>query len=96
MAARETLPINPRLVEWARKRAGFTIQEASEKFARIAAWEAGQEFPTYHQIERLAEEFKLPVAVFFFPEPPQSPPIFPYVTRYGVRPNPAPGRVSPP
>jgi len=72
---KETLPISPRLVEWARKRAGFTIQEATEKFSRIAAWEAGQEFPTYHQLERLAEEFKVPLAVFFFPEPPQSPPI---------------------
>jgi Zn-dependent peptidase ImmA (M78 family) len=72
---RETLPINPRLVEWARKRAGFTIQEATEKFPHITAWEAGEEFPSYPQLERLGKEFKVPLAVFFFPEPPQSPPI---------------------
>ncbi len=72
---REKIPINPTLVEWARKRAGFTIQEAAEKFSRIAAWEAGEAFPTYPQLERLAEEFKVPIAVFFFPEPPHLPPI---------------------
>jgi Zn-dependent peptidase ImmA (M78 family)/transcriptional regulator with XRE-family HTH domain len=72
---REKIPINPTLVEWARTRAGFTIQEAAEKFTRIEAWEAGEDFPTYPQLERLADEFKVPIAVFFFPEPPQSPPI---------------------
>ena len=72
---REKIPISPKLVEWARKRAGFTVQEAAEKFSHIAAWEAGEDFPTYPQLERLAEEFKVPIAVFFFPEPPQLPPI---------------------
>jgi transcriptional regulator with XRE-family HTH domain len=72
---REQIPINRRLVTWARKRAGFTIEEATEKFSRIAAWEAGDAFPTYPQLERLADEFRLPVAVFFFPEPPILPPI---------------------
>lgn len=72
---REKLPVNPTLVEWARKRAGFTIQEAAQKFSHIEAWEAGEDSPTYPQLERLAEEFKVPIAVFFFPEPPQSPPI---------------------
>jgi Zn-dependent peptidase ImmA (M78 family) len=72
---REKIPVNPRLVEWARERAGFTVQEASERFSQIAAWEKGEDLPTYPQLERLAAEFKVPVAVFFFPEPPQSPPI---------------------
>jgi Zn-dependent peptidase ImmA (M78 family) len=72
---REKIPVNPALVQWARKRAGFTVQEAAEKFLHIEAWEAGDDFPTYPQLERLADEFKLPVAVFFFPEPPQTPPI---------------------
>ncbi len=72
---REKIPINPQLVEWARKRAGFTVQEAAERFSQIAAWEKGEDLPTYAQLERLAAEFKVPIAVFFFPEPPQSPPI---------------------
>jgi Zn-dependent peptidase ImmA (M78 family) len=71
----EEIPVNPRLITWARDRAGLTIEEAAQKFAHIAAWEAGTSFPTYPQLERLADEFKLPVAAFFFPEPPTLPPI---------------------
>lgn len=73
--AREQIPVNPNLITWARERAGFTLEEASEKFSHIADWEAGEAFPTYPQLERLADEFKLPVAVFFFPEPPRLAPI---------------------
>ena len=73
--AREEIPINPSLISWARKRSGFTLEEATEKFSHIEAWEAGSAFPTYPQLERLVDEFRLPVAVFFFPEPPNIPPI---------------------
>jgi Zn-dependent peptidase ImmA (M78 family) len=71
----EEIPVNPKLITWARDRAGLTVAEAALKFAHIAAWEAGTSFPTYPQLERLADEFKLPVAAFFFPEPPSLPPI---------------------
>ena len=71
----EEIPVNPQMVAWARNRAGLTIEEAADKFTHIAAWEAGTSFPTYPQLERLADEFKLPVAAFFFPEPPTLPPI---------------------
>ena len=75
MARGEEIPVNPQMVAWARNRAGLTIGEAAEKFTHVAAWEAGTSFPTYPQLERLADEFKLPVAAFFFPEPPTLPPI---------------------
>jgi Zn-dependent peptidase ImmA (M78 family) len=75
MARREEIPVNPQMIAWARNRAGLTIDEATEKFTHIAAWEAGTSFPTYPQLERLADELKLPVAAFFFPEPPTLPPI---------------------
>jgi transcriptional regulator with XRE-family HTH domain len=73
--AREEIQVNPDLIAWARKRAGLTLKEASKKFNRIAAWEAGDTSPTYPQLERLADKLKLPVAVFFFPELPSLPPI---------------------
>jgi Zn-dependent peptidase ImmA (M78 family) len=73
--ANEGIPVNRELITWARIRAGLSIDEATEKFGRIAAWEAGTSSPTYPQLERLAEEFKLPIAAFFFPEPPELPPI---------------------
>jgi len=75
LMANEGIPINAAIVTWARTRAGLTLEEAAEKFARIAAWEAGTALPTYPQLERLADEFKLPVAAFFFPAPPDLPPI---------------------
>jgi Zn-dependent peptidase ImmA (M78 family)/transcriptional regulator with XRE-family HTH domain len=71
----EELPVTPALITWARTRAGVSIEEASKTFKRIQAWEDGEAFPTYPQLERLAEAFKVPVAVFFFPEPPSVPAI---------------------
>tara|TARA_Y100000815_G_scaffold247067_1_gene247216 strand:+ start:14980 stop:16035 length:1056 start_codon:yes stop_codon:yes gene_type:complete len=44
-------------------------------FRNIAQWETGEAFPSYPQVERMAEKFKVPVAVFFFPAPPDLPPI---------------------
>ncbi len=73
--AREQIPVTPSVITWARERAGFSLEEATENFAKIAAWEAGETFPTYPQLERLADTFKLPIAVFFFPEPPDLPQI---------------------
>jgi Zn-dependent peptidase ImmA (M78 family) len=73
--ASEEIPVTPSVIAWARTRAGYSLEEASEIFKKIGAWEAGESFPTYPQLELLADRFKLPVAVFFFPEPPAVPPI---------------------
>lgn len=73
--ATETMPITPAVVTWARKRAGFTIEVAERDFRKIAAWEAGDDAPSYPQLEKLADAFKVPVAVFFFPAPPDLPSI---------------------
>lgn len=69
------MPITPAVVTWARERAGFTVDAVAEDFRKIADWEAGEAFPSYSQLERMAEKFKVPVAVFFFPAPPDLPPI---------------------
>lgn len=73
--AKEQIPITKEVVVWARTRAGLSIVDASKKFREIEQWETGTAFPTYPQLEKLAEELKVPVAVFFFPEPPKTPPI---------------------
>ena len=39
----------------------------------ISNWESGAAAPTYVQLETLADKYKRPVAMFFFPEPPQEP-----------------------
>lgn len=73
--AGEQIPVTPDLIAWARTRAGYSLERASQTFTKIEAWEAGESFPTYSQLELLATKFKVPVAVFFFPEPPELPPI---------------------
>ena len=72
-------PINPEVLVWARTSMNLGIDEVVEKFGRkrvteevVCAWEAGEGQPTYRQLERLAYEiYKRPLAVFFFPEPPE-------------------------
>lgn len=70
---KEALPVTPALISWARERAGFPIEDASKVFKNIAAWEAGKGAPSYPQLEQMADKFKTPVAVFFFPKPPDVP-----------------------
>ena len=69
----ERIRITPEVLKWARERAGFSPEEARKYFSKIEKWEAGEAFPTYPQLERLSDKFKVPVAVFFFPEPPDVP-----------------------
>lgn len=71
----DELPVTPALITWARRRAGVSLEDATEAFKRIQQWEGGESFPTYPQLEQLAEAFKVPVAVFFFPAPPIVPDI---------------------
>lgn len=70
--------INPAVLVWARERAGLSVEEVAERLGKepdaIAAWERGDAFPAYGQLERLAESlYKRPVALFFLPSPPKEP-----------------------
>ncbi|MEM1146595.1 MAG: XRE family transcriptional regulator [Pseudomonadota bacterium] len=69
----EPIPVTPQMVKWARERAGFSRDELSQKFKHLAEWEDGTSSPSYPQLEKMAEEFKIPIAMFFFPEPPDLP-----------------------
>jgi Zn-dependent peptidase ImmA (M78 family) len=68
----DRIPISPEVLAWARQTAGFKLDElaATKQFGKIARWESGEEFPTYPQLEKLADKFHRPIAVFFFPKPP--------------------------
>ena len=69
--------INPTIIKWARERSGYTLHEIAKSLNRdvatISNWESGAAAPTYVQLEKLADKYKRPVAMFFFPEPPQEP-----------------------
>lgn len=62
----EPIPVNPDVLRWARETAGFSIKDVVARIKRkrvtaetIAAWERGEESPTYPQLERLVDGFKL-------------------------------------
>ncbi|MFN3816510.1 helix-turn-helix domain-containing protein [Brevundimonas sp.] len=71
----EQIPITPQLLRWARERAGLSREAAVEKFRNFVEWEEGRAFPTYPQLEQISDALKVPIAVFFFPEPPNVPAI---------------------
>lgn len=75
--SREQIPINPAVLTWARIRAGYSVEETREEFRHIENWENAdtEAAPSYPQLEKLADKFKTPIAVFFFPEPPDLEPI---------------------
>ncbi|MCC5875509.1 MAG: ImmA/IrrE family metallo-endopeptidase [Candidatus Sumerlaeia bacterium] len=68
--------LQPGILKWARETSGFSIPEVAEKMKRdpaeLSRWEAGDGAPTYPQLEFLAYKvYKRPLAVFFFPTPPE-------------------------
>ena len=69
--------INPIIIKWARERSGYTLEDVAKSFKKdvetISNWESGEAAPTYVQLEKLADKYKRPVALFFFPEPPPEP-----------------------
>lgn len=69
--------INPSVLKWARERKQYLHIDIARKLHATSVtervltdWEEGRDAPTYPQLEKLADCYKVPVAVFFFPEPP--------------------------
>lgn len=58
---------------WARENSGFSLSDVTKtkQFAKLEKWEIGEESPTYSQLEKLADKYHRPIAIFFFPQPPQ-------------------------
>nr|VFK40330.1 MAG: Zn-dependent peptidase ImmA, M78 family [Candidatus Kentron sp. SD]VFK45989.1 MAG: Zn-dependent peptidase ImmA, M78 family [Candidatus Kentron sp. SD] len=70
------IPVNGEVLRWARVSANLSPEEVAARIKRniqdIQAWERGEAYPTYVQLEKLAYEiYKRPLALFFFPEPPE-------------------------
>jgi Zn-dependent peptidase ImmA (M78 family) len=73
---KQGVPLNPETLRWARESANIMIDEVADRMGKesdvIEAWENGTGSPTYVQLEKLAYEvYKRPMAVFFFPQPPE-------------------------
>ena len=71
------LPIEPKVLVWARETAGYPIAAAAEKLRlpaeRLAAWEAGEARPGISHLRRLASLYKRPLAALMLAEPPIEP-----------------------
>lgn len=67
--------IEPSLLIWARKSAGFSTKDVAKKLnvklEKVEAWESGKARPSVAQLRRLCPIYKRPLAVFFLPEPPR-------------------------
>jgi Zn-dependent peptidase ImmA (M78 family)/transcriptional regulator with XRE-family HTH domain len=67
--------INPQVLQWARKTARMTVEDAAAKsgvkLERYLSWESGEDQPTIRQAQKLARDFRRPFALFFFPGVPE-------------------------
>lgn len=73
--------INPKILEWARETAGFSLSEAAHKLVinharglsgeqRLLAIEAGESKPTRSQLVRMAKHYRRPLLTFYMHSPP--------------------------
>lgn len=69
--------VNPDILKWARERSGLSPDEAAKNVSKVPGivedWEKGLKAPTYIQLQKLSEKYHRPIAIFFFPEPPEEP-----------------------
>ena len=68
--------VRPEVMRWARQSIGLSVSDVALRLKRpveeIEAWEIGDAFPSYPQLEKLAYQiYKRPLAVFFLPAPPE-------------------------
>ena len=63
--------VQPKLIRWACKRAGYELSELAERIPQLPAWERGDKQPTLKQLERFAKATHTPFGYLFLPEPPE-------------------------
>jgi Zn-dependent peptidase ImmA (M78 family)/DNA-binding transcriptional regulator YiaG len=77
--AREPIPIESSVLRWARESIGLSVSAAAKKAgvrpSKLDEWEQEEALPTARQLERFANIYKRPLAVFFRTEPPPEPPL---------------------
>lgn len=63
--------VQPRLITWARERAGHEVSTLQRRFPRIADWETGAVHPTLRQLESFAQAVHVPFGYLFLAHPPE-------------------------
>ncbi len=62
--------VQPRLLEWATERAGFTSKAIRARFGKYQQWIAGEGYPTLNQLQEFARATHTAIGFFFLSEPP--------------------------
>ena len=66
---------NPKLITWARERAGFEIDQLAEKvnlsISQLRQIEGGQEVPSKAQLDRIAAQTYVPLGFLLLNKPPR-------------------------
>jgi Zn-dependent peptidase ImmA (M78 family) len=62
--------IQPRMLRWARERAGLSEGGLAKRFPKLALWELGKVSPTLKQLEAFAAATHTPIGFLFLQEPP--------------------------
>ena len=65
------VPINPKMLRWARERAEVSAEELVKRFPKYIEWELGNIQPTEKQLEKFSNTTHAPFGYFFFSEPPK-------------------------
>ncbi len=65
------VPVDPKLLRWARERAGVAQEDLTAKFKKLPAWESGETQPTFKQLEAFARTVHVPFGYLFLSEPPE-------------------------
>lgn len=67
------ITVSPRVLRWARERAGLAVADLAGKFPHLAEWETEAAQPTMKQLERFAKATRVPFGFLFLREPPEIP-----------------------
>ena len=62
--------VEPKLLRWARERAGYSAEALARRFPKLQDWELGDAQPTLKQLEAFAKATHTPLGLLFLAEPP--------------------------
>ena len=63
--------IKPKLIKWARERAGTTLEKAKKISKKYEDWEQGKISPTLKQVKIISQKLHVPFGYLFLDEPPE-------------------------
>ncbi len=84
MAEQERLQISPKVLRWARERAGMDVETLSRKVSkRYPLWEAGEALPTVRQLDKVAKVVRVAYGSLLLSEPPNEDHLLPDLRTVG-------------